>query len=78
MDACVCRCVGTPVDGLRGPEFEDYEIVSVQPAYPVWILDTVGGIATLTVVCVVALALIISTIVLLLKHFKLACFRKDK
>jgi len=69
---------GYPVDALREPEFAEYQVMSVMPAYPIWLLETPGGIATLTVICVVAAVLLVLFIVILAKLFKLCCFKENK
>ena len=69
---------GYPVDALREPEFAEYEVTSVMPAYPVWLLETPEGIATLTIICVVSAILLVLLIVILAKIFKLCCFKQNK
>ena len=58
---------GYPVEALRSPEFAEYQVSSVMPSYPVWLLDTPWGIATLTLICLIALALIIVIVVVIVK-----------
>ena len=44
------------------------------PTYPIWVKDTVEGIVTLTLVCLLAAALIVTGIILLAKFMGWCCF----
>ena len=66
--------LGTPNQALRGPAFAEFEPIRVMPTYPDWIVDTPGGIATLTIVCL-AIAATIPLLLLLCKKKRWLCFK---
>lgn len=54
---------GDPKDELRGPEFAEYQIFKVLPTHPVWIIDTVGGVVTLSLVCLLVTVLAVGFLI---------------
>lgn len=66
--------VGTPSELLRRPGFAAYGPVKVMPTYPVWATDTVEGIVTVTLSCILAAVLLLLAIILLAKYMGWCCF----
>ena len=51
--------------------------IKVMPTYVNWFMDTIEGIITLTILCLLALALLIFLVIIVMKKLRVGCF-KDK
>ncbi len=62
--------LGNPSESLRGVEFAVFRPYRVLPTYPVWLVDTISGIVTLSLICLIGFIIIGMVPIGLLKKFK--------
>ena len=55
-----------------------FGVVKVEPSYPIWAIDTVAGIATMTVCGVVLMLISIAVSIICCYRYRVCCFSRCK
>ncbi|KAK2148145.1 hypothetical protein LSH36_512g01007 [Paralvinella palmiformis] len=69
---------GTPSEELTSSPFVPFDVIQVEPTYPIWLTDTIPGIITLCIICLAIVALILGLILGLCSRYEKCCFEKKK